>query len=654
MEKRKSPGSFSIQQRITPLHTGSDNPASVQSTLYNLNLSSGQLIEIIEFLPDPTFVVDEAGRVIVWNKAIEEMTGIPKSEIIGKGGYLYAVPFYGVPKPIIIDYAMGAAAGIDSCYEYVRLEGDTCFAESFCPALNNGKGAFVWAKASPLYDRLGNKIGAVESIRDVTAQKRAEKALRRSAEKYRELVDNANSIILRMDTNGNVTFFNEFAEKFFGYSEDEILGCNVVGTILSPSDSHRRMLSRVIGEIGKYPEKYAIHENENLRRDGTRIWVAWTSKALLDEYGKIREILWIGNDITKRKQMEEALRESEEKYRLIFQHTPLGIFHFDAEGTVTACNDKIIEIWGSSRDKFIGFNLLSSVKNKKMKAAVKTCLSGRSACFEGSYLSVTGGKITNLKADFGPVLSSNGGIAGGIGIIEDISERKVAENALKESENRMRLISSQLIAAQEKERKRVACELHDKVGCLLTGIRKGLEEAAELVARSELNPESLRSLAAMAQQALDENARITVDLCPAMLDDMGIVTTLRWFARHFQSIFSDISVTMKIMVEEEQIPEELRIVIFRVVQEAFQNIARHSEANSTELRLERSPDRILMEIEDDGRGFAPEALSGREHVCLGLLGIRERAEFSGGQFSVQSCEGTGTVIRVVWPLGSTE
>lgn len=147
---------------------------------------------------------------------------------------------------------------------------------------------------------------------EIEERARAEEALRTSEEKYRDLVENANSIILRLDTEGRITFFNEFAQRFFGYSAEEIVGRHVVGTIVAPTDQAGRDLARLIADIGVHPERYAANENENLRRDGSRVWVAWTNRAILDKHGKTREILCVGNDITERRAAAEALRKAHE------------------------------------------------------------------------------------------------------------------------------------------------------------------------------------------------------------------------------------------------------------------------------------------------------------------------------------------------------
>lgn len=171
------------------------------------------------------------------------------------------------------------------------------------------------SRTKPDHVRLMDHVGAclfwdifqVEEKR-IAERMEADENLRASEARYRELVENANSIILRRDTEGNITFFNEFAQHFFGYTEDEILGKNVVGTIVPEIDSAGRDLASMIRDIGLHPERYATNENENTRRNGEPVWILWTNKAIRDKDGKIVEILCVGNDITKRKWLEKQLR----------------------------------------------------------------------------------------------------------------------------------------------------------------------------------------------------------------------------------------------------------------------------------------------------------------------------------------------------------
>ena len=144
-----------------------------------------KLVGIIDFLPDATFVIDEEKKVIAWNRAIEEMTGVPKEEIIGKGSYTYAIPFYGEARALLVDLVFDRAVEFKQQYDFVVKKGSTFYAEAYVPMTYRGKGAYLWIKASPLFDHGGRLIGAIESIRDITDRKKLEKALRANAEKIK-------------------------------------------------------------------------------------------------------------------------------------------------------------------------------------------------------------------------------------------------------------------------------------------------------------------------------------------------------------------------------------------------------------------------------------------------------------------------------------
>jgi two-component system cell cycle sensor histidine kinase/response regulator CckA len=153
----------------------------------NLKAAYHKLSDIIEFLPDATFVIDKDKKVIAWNKAIEEMTGVRKEEMIGKGDYAYSVPFYGKPRPLLVDLLTISQEEIEAKYSYVKREKENLYAEVFVPRIFAGKGAFIWIKASPLFDDYGNIVGAVESIRDITDRKEAEAILRQDKESFENL-----------------------------------------------------------------------------------------------------------------------------------------------------------------------------------------------------------------------------------------------------------------------------------------------------------------------------------------------------------------------------------------------------------------------------------------------------------------------------------
>ena len=147
---------------------------------------------------------------------------------------------------------------------------------------------------------------------------------------YRELVQSANTIVLRWDLEGRVTFLNDFGLEFFGYQLDELVGRSVIGTIVPETETSGRDLVQMIDELLRHPDRFVNNENENLRRNGERVWVTWRNRVLHDPAGETRELLSIGIDTTDRKRAEEALRDSERRYRALFQSMPIALIERDA------------------------------------------------------------------------------------------------------------------------------------------------------------------------------------------------------------------------------------------------------------------------------------------------------------------------------------
>jgi PAS domain S-box-containing protein len=280
-----------------------------------LQAAQQRFMDIVEFLPDATFVIDQDKKIIAWNHACETMTGVKKESLLGQSNYAYAEPFFGERRPILIDLLDQPMPEMEAIYKYVLRESDRLYAESFIPHFKAGQGAHLWGVALPLYDKDGRRCGAIETIRDVTEQRHMEEALRSSEREYRELVMLANSIILRWSRDGRITFLNEFGQRFFGYTETEIIGKHVIGTIVPENESMGRDLHPLIEEICADPHKFERNINENIRRNGERVWIDWTNKLVFDEQGQIKEILSIGLDITDRKKAEEQVRRLNDDLR---------------------------------------------------------------------------------------------------------------------------------------------------------------------------------------------------------------------------------------------------------------------------------------------------------------------------------------------------
>ncbi len=179
-------------------------------------------------------------------------------------------------------------------------------------------------------------------------------ALQKSEKKFIEMVENANSIILRMDSQGNVTYFNHFAEVFFGFGKDEIIGKNVVGTIVPPTDTNGVDLAAAMNDLGAHPELYAVNENENMRKDGSRVYVSWSNKPLSDGSGAATELLSVGNDITELKRVQEALKSERDFAHAVFETAGALVAVFDIQGRIIRFNKTCEHITGYVFSEVVG------------------------------------------------------------------------------------------------------------------------------------------------------------------------------------------------------------------------------------------------------------------------------------------------------------
>jgi signal transduction histidine kinase len=189
-----------------------------------------------------------------------------------------------------------------------------------------------------------------------------------------------------------------------------------------------------------------------------------------------------------------------------------------------------------------------------------------------------------------------------------------------------------------------------KFGGALGAVQFCLQNTLELAQSGTVLYDALESLAAMVQQTRDEARRIYANLRPLMLDDLGVIATIGWFTRQFEEIYSDVSVEKRIHVDEEDIPESLKIVVFRIIQEAFHNIAKYSKADLVRVTLSGKDGLMELTIADNGVGFdVRSAFKIRDGKGgLGLTGMRERVQLSGGTFSIKSAAGEGTAIHALW------
>ncbi|MDX9818269.1 MAG: GAF domain-containing sensor histidine kinase [Desulfococcus multivorans] len=230
--------------------------------------------------------------------------------------------------------------------------------------------------------------------------------------------------------------------------------------------------------------------------------------------------------------------------------------------------------------------------------------------------------------------------------------RDKLERRVRERTRDLEVLSSRLLNAQEAERKRIAADLHDGIGQCLSAVKFMVETVIQQldgkVARQAIK--SLDALVPLLQESSEEIRNIIMNLRPSILDDLGILATIGWFCRQFTSVYSHIRLTKTIEIEEDQVPETLKIIIFRIVQEAMNNIAKYADAGAVSIYLGKKDNALELRIEDNGRGFSVDRFmtSGSSALAFGLTGMKERAELSGGSFRITSSPGKGTRVEARW------
>lgn len=327
-----------------------------------------------------------------------------------------------------------------------------------------------------------------------------------------------------------------------------------------------------------------------------------------------------------------------------------GLALFNRDGCIAYANVTLCRLLGRQRGELVGrpARAIFGARNARTLLGMDS-RTGR----HEMKLSVARGRPRFVRVAVQRIGTGDGEEVGCFAVLMDITARAEAEAALRRSESDLRLLSAQLLAAQELERRRIAHELHDGIGQSLGGLKCTLEACEALIAKGAVEEaaQRLRRSGERVRTMCEEVRRIAMGLRPSTLDDLGILATLGWLAREFRSEHAHIDLEARIDVHEDEIPPPAKTAIYRIAQEALNNVVSHARARHVGLWLQREPSRVELLVRDDGVGFEPAryaAVDGNGRG-LGLASMRERAEASGGRLQLRSAPGGGTEIRVVWP-----
>lgn len=338
------------------------------------------------------------------------------------------------------------------------------------------------------------------------------------------------------------------------------------------------------------------------------------------------------------------------RYQELFENSPDGYLITSMTGNIGEINRSAAELLESDQTYFIGKRIARFIDHGQKRDLMFRLTGLRQADGPQEWeCRMRGCKGRVFHAGMRVALLNPDGASKPVirWLIRDISSRKNVEDQLRH-------MSNQLLLVQEEERKRLSMELHDSIGQYLTAAKFSVENVLARMSE-KLEPcdrNSLQAVIPILQNSINEVRRLYTDLRPPLLDEMGVLMTIQWYLRQFGNIYPSIRFDKEIELQEDEISDILKVVIFRVTQEALHNIVKHSKADRVVLRLVAREAGIELSIEDNGSGIlqGDKAQGDFYRRGLGLISMRERTELSGGKFSIRSAPGQGTHIGAIWPF----
>lgn len=486
-------------------------------------------------------------------------------------------------------------------------------------------------------------------VRDITDQRQAELALRESESRFRHMADLLPQPLFEYDVRGRITFSNRAASDMFGYDADDMRRGLTAPDLLAPEDR-----DRANANIRNIQDRRPDQGNEYLarRKDGTTFPVIVFSASIVrnERPDGVRSIVV---DITERVQAEEVLRGVALKFRQLAESISEVFFIKDARTRHTLYISPAYEtIWGRSCQSFYEQpeSFRDAVHPDDRETVVDTLRrQGTGMPTSCEYRIIRpDGALRWIRSKTFPVRDGGGALYRIVGVAEDITERKEAEEALSVHAAQLRALSSRLVEVREAERRSIARELHDEIGQLATGIKLGLDFLVQAVPDGAA--EQAGRLQVMTAELIEEIRNLSLGLRPSMLDDLGLLPALAWLFKRFTAQ-TGIAVDLSHRDISRRFPADVETVAYRAVQEAITNVARHAETDQIAVDLRLEDRRLVISISDNGQGFQPDqVLSATQSI--GLFGMRERVDSIGGSLTIRSAPGAGTTIMLSLPLAN--
>lgn len=599
-----------------------------------LRESQDRMGAIVASAMDAIIAIDDAQRIVLFNASAEKMFGCPARDAIGSSIERF------IPQRF-------RAAHSSHIHQ---------FGETGISSRNMGTLGTLWAlradgdefpiEASISHANAAGKKFFTVIIRDVSERKRAEEARRESEARFRLVSNTAPVLIWMSDTDKLCTYFNTPWLDFTGRSIESELG-NGWAEGVHPEDFKTCLetYTKAFDRRERFSMEYRLR-----RHDGEYRWVLDIGVPRFNEDGSFAGFIGSGVDVTNRRAAEEALRENEDKLRLLLDSTAEAIYGIDLAGRCTFCNPACLRVLGYQRvDDLLGKNMHDLIHHSRADGTRLPAETGRimRALQTGQGVHVDDEVLWDAKgksfpAEYWSYPQRKGKeVVGAVVTFLDITERKRTEVVLEN-------LSRKLIGAQEQERSRIARELHDDIGQRLALLTV---ELGQFPLDSRDFPADVGSrigeLRKQASEIAADVQSLSHELHSSKLEYLGIATAMRGFCREF-SAQQNVEIVFAHDTIPRAVPSDISLCLFRVLQEALHNAVKYSGVRHFDTELRASPDAIDLTVRDSGSSFDVE--QALKTSGLGLVSMAERIKLVGGQLSIESHPGSGTTIHASVPL----
>lgn len=507
----------------------------------------------------------------------------------------------------------------------------------------DGTTRWVIARGEAQRDAAGNVVQLRGTVQDITERRLIEEELRESEERFRLAAQAGKMLAYAWNATTDEIVWSRESAQILGIDEVKpTTGQQVLATV-KPADRERFTIA--VAKLS--PEKPYLEISYRMTRpNGTVVWLECNSQAHFDKQGRMSRIVGMVTDITERKRTEEALRENEERLRLAVQAGRMYVFEWDVLTDIIFRSGRCADIlnWMDDPTRDAGRQFVARVHpdDREAYATTESGLSPENPTYHTTYRMLRpDGDVIWLEESGHGFFDREGELLRTIGMVADVTERKLGEEAISS-------VSRRLIEAQEQERARIARELHDDLSQRMALLQIGLEQfEQDIPGLSSRARQQLHDLAKASEQVSSSIHNLSYQLHPSRLDTLGLVASIGGFCREF-SQYHKLGVLFVHHDIQEEIPKDVSLCLYRIIEEALQNVVKHSGAKDAKVELSGHSNRIDLRISDSGRGFSPE--SARVETGIGLISMRERLRLVGGHLSVESGPSVGTHIHVRIPL----